>query len=111
MSFGGFGIAAETTPAMTPPVIAGTLRIGRTVAAIFAGGSSWQWRVADDDSGTNEADISGATNETYLIDEGDVSVDQYIQVVVDGTESSAWYGPVGAQVTNRFNNIHHLLRA
>lgn len=67
-----------TAPAITgSPTIAGTEEVGETLTATAASVTgnptpvrTWQWQRSDDGS-TGWADISGATNNTYLLDAAD----------------------------------------
>ena len=80
----------ENTPAEGAPAITGTAEVGRTLTADTAGitdanglqnaAFTYQW-LADD------AEISGATGSTYLVDSGDVG--KAIKVRVDFTTTRA----------------------
>jgi hypothetical protein len=67
-----------TAPSITgSPTIAGTEEVGETLTATAASVTgnptpvrTWQWQRSDDGS-TGWADISGATNSTYLLDAAD----------------------------------------
>jgi hypothetical protein len=67
-----------TVPVITgSPTIAGTEEVGETLTATAASATgnptpvrTWQWQRSDDGS-TGWADISGATNSTYLLDAAD----------------------------------------
>lgn len=81
--------------------LAGTAQQGETLTATpagwglpspFNGGTNgditngFRWTRSDDDSGTNEADIEGATNSTYTQMEADVG--KYLRCWISGTNDS-----------------------
>ena len=85
---------------LTAPTVSGTHETGQTLTATDgtwdsqANGTvtyAYQWQVADDASGTNAADISGATSSTYLLTASEEN--KYVRVVVaasnDGGNDSA----------------------
>ena len=71
-------VAAPNTAANGPPTITGSTRIGQTLTAVTTGISdqdgltqvayTYQWLRND---GTNDSEISGATNATYTLDSND----------------------------------------
>jgi hypothetical protein len=85
------------------PVVSGTETEGETLSCTtgtwglpspFSGGTngtitySYQWTRSDDGSGAGEADISGATSSTYLLDAADVA--KYIRCRVRGTNDGGF---------------------
>jgi hypothetical protein len=97
---------ANTTPTNTSaPTIGGTASVGRTVTATAGGWSdadgdslsySYQWYRADDNSGTNETVIAGATNSSYATTASDAV--KYLRVVVTVSDS---YGAVASATSAR----------
>jgi hypothetical protein len=86
--------AANTAPVNTVvPVVSGTSTVGSLLTATSgtwtdADGDvptySYQWYRADDDSGTNDATISGATNNTYTLTADDTH--KYLRIVVTAND-------------------------
>lgn len=113
--------SANTAPTASDVSISGTLTVNQTVTGSYTyadeegnaeSGSSYQWRLADNDAGTNASDISGTNSTSYTIDNGDSN--QYLQFCVTpddgetaGTQScSAWSlvsGNVNSALTAGFD--------
>lgn len=82
--------AGNKVPTMTAPTISGTEEVGETLTANLgtysdadgdsAGTHTYQWYRADDNTGTNEAAISGATSSTYTLVTADAG--KYLRVGV-----------------------------
>lgn len=98
-SGGGTVILPPTASGVT---FTGTLSIGSTLTQSHSysdpqglpeSGTTYRWQRADDGSGTNAADISGATSATYNVQTADMN--KYIRVGVTPRNSAA---VVGAEV-------------
>lgn len=80
--------------------VSGTLEVGETLTHDGSGISwdahsnganveSWQWQKADDALGTNLVDISGATNETYVLAGADS--EKFVRCRERGTNDGGFY--------------------
>jgi hypothetical protein len=120
----GYGDVVEfatgnAAPVATDVSVTGTVEVNRTLTATFAysdaeddaeNGSTFQWYKADNDSGTGEAAIAGATESTYHLEDADEF--KYIRVAVVPKSStgnitgvevrSPYVGPVAVRTTVTF---------
>ena len=88
-------VSINVRPLAIADDIAGTPEVGETLFAVYEyndfdsdpnAGSVFEWLVADDASGTNEATIGGATDSSYVIQPGDAG--KFVRVGItpfDGT--------------------------
>lgn len=103
------GVYPERAPSIIAATFSGTVLVGETVTGVYTysdpngddeSGSTYQWYVADDNSGTGKMAISGATQLTYTYLESDKG--KYISFEVtpsDGTNfgdsfETALIGPI-----------------
>ncbi len=83
---------AEGKPQNTVvPALTGTFQpsevISTTDGTWSDGTSTYQWRKADDASGTNASNITAETSSTYTIDTGEIAVGKFLGVRVTNTNN------------------------
>ncbi len=73
-------VQINVRPLVIADAISGTPNVGETLFAVYEyndfdgdanAGSAFEWLMADDASGTNEATISGASDSSYVVQSGD----------------------------------------
>ncbi len=104
--------ASNTAPSVVGVEISGTTTIDQTLTATYnfidtendADNSTFKWYRADDNSGTNKMEISGATNTTYMLTSDDAGKHISFEVTpndgtIDGnTVESDAVGPVTKKI-------------
>ena len=106
--FGMMNTIVNQAPTASSVTISGTLSNGQTLTGNYTysdaegdtqGSSTFVWRRADDSSGTNAANISGATNLTYTLTASDVG--KYISFCVTPVATSGT--TTGSQTAQGFS--------
>ncbi|WP_146066881.1 Calx-beta domain-containing protein, partial [Candidatus Venteria ishoeyi] len=111
--------AENTSPLASNIIVSGILTIRKILTGNHSytdaddnpeNGTTYRWQTADDNTGINTTDISGATGTTYTIASNDV--DKYLRFCVtphDGTDAgaevcSSWHGEVTVASLDINNN-------